>query len=405
MYNEQAVLDAFADIRQGKMIILTDDPDRENEGDLIVAAELITPETMTFILRHTSGVVCLSLPEKKLQTLSLPLMVPPGANTSYRGTPFTISIDARDNITTGVSSADRVQTILQTIKEDCTPEELVRPGHIFPLQAHPHGVLARAGHTEGAIDLVRLAGLKPAGVLCELMNADGSMMQGKDLHTFAQTHQLKMLTIADLINYRRRHETSITEETSAHLPLENYGEFTISILKEIINQHEHVVLSKPTTSGKPPLVRIHSACLTGDLFHSLRCDCNKQLHHALELISKEGGLLIYLNQEGRGIGLFNKIKAYALQEEGLDTVQANEQLGLPIDSREYYIAADVLRQHRISHFRLLTNNPEKAAALAQYGNFNIDIEALPVFSNPHNLHYLQTKKSKLNHSMRFDHDE
>lgn len=404
MYNETQVLQALADLREGKMIILSDDPSRENEGDLIVAAEKLTVPQMNFILRHSSGVVCLSLPEEKLQALQLPLMVPPTQNSSVRGTPFTISIDARDDITTGVSAADRVTTILKAIEEPSQADALVKPGHIFPLQAHPEGVFGRAGHTEGALDLVKAAGLKPAAVLCEIMNPDGSMTQGEQLKAFAETHQLSMLSISDLMHYRRRHENFISEVTQANLPLETYGDFTISVIKEKYSQQEHVILSKPWKANTAPLVRLHSACLTGDLFHSLRCDCHDQLHYALSLMKEQGGLLIYLNQEGRGIGLFNKIKAYALQEEGLDTVEANQKLGLPVDSRDYAIAANYLRNQGIQSFVLLSNNPLKANALASYGDFQIERQALPAFCNVHNQQYLSTKKTKLHHQLRLDND-
>jgi 3,4-dihydroxy 2-butanone 4-phosphate synthase/GTP cyclohydrolase II len=388
---------ALADLRQGKMIILIDHPDRENEGDLVCSAEHITPEGMNFIIRHTSGIVCLSLAEAQLKKLALPLMIPARENSSARGTPFTISIDAKHAITTGVSAVDRVKTIQATIHEQAQPEDLVKPGHIFPLQARAGGVLERAGHTEGAVDIVRLAGLKPAGVLCELMNPDGSMMQGTQLAKFAAEHTLKILSIDDIIAYRRYHENLIEEEVIADLPLESYGAFKISVIKEKIAGHEHVVLTKNVAEQENVLVRIHSACLTGDLFGSLRCDCHHQLRYSLQRISEEGGILIYLSQEGRGIGLLNKIKAYALQEQGFDTIEANQQLGLPVDSRQYYIAANVLRNRGIGTIRLLTNNPHKISALKKCGVTHITMEAMPIFANDFNKHYLQAKKDKLNH--------
>lgn len=386
---------ALKDLQQGKMIILTDHLDRENEGDLICAAETITPTMMNFIIRNTSGIVCLSLPEDTLKKLALPLMVAERENSSTHCTPFTLSIDASAGITTGVSAADRVKTIRATLF-DAKPENLVKPGHIFPLQAKAGGVLERAGHTEGALDLMKLAGLQPAAVLCEIMNPDGTMTRGEKLTAFAEQHQLTLLSIDDLITYRLRHENLIAQETSASLPLEKYGTFTMTVIKEKITNDEQVILTKGSLD-KNPLVRIHSACMTGDLFHSKRCDCHQQLHYSLDKISREGGMLIYLQQEGRGIGLFNKIQAYSLQEQGFNTIEANEHLGLPIDSRKYYIAANILRNHHISQFRLLTNNPAKIADLEKYGEFNIEINAIPAFYNEHNVNYLNVKKTHLNH--------
>ncbi len=390
---------ALNELRQGRMIIVTDNPDRENEGDFVIAAETITPEIMNFIIRNSSGIVCLSLFEEDIKRLNLPFMVPPHENTSFRGTPFTISIDAKNGISTGVSAADRVKTIQAAIHPHAKPDDLDRPGHIFPLCARPGGVLERSGHTEGAIDLVRMAGLQPAAVLCEVMNADGTMSRGKQLEKFAKKHQLMMVSIEDIIAYRRHHENHIEEEVSTELPLDTYGTFKLTVIKEKITGVEHVVLEKPQTGVQnTSLVRIHSACLTGDLFGSMRCDCHLQLHYALQRISEEGGVLIYLNQEGRGIGLLNKIKAYALQDNGLDTVEANEKLGLPIDSRNYYMAANILKNRQIKDIRLLTNNPEKVNDLKQYG-ISATIDTMPGFCNQHNEKYLQTKIDKLNHSI------
>lgn len=388
---------ALNDLRQGKMIILTDNPDRENEGDFIMPAETITQESMNFIIRNSSGIVCLSLEEEQVTKLHLPFMVPPHQNTSLRGTPFTISIDAKEGITTGVSASDRVKTVQAAIQENAKPEDLDKPGHIFPLCARAGGVLERPGHTEGSVDLVRLAGFKPAAVLCELMNPDGTMAHGAQLEKFAKKHQLTLLTIEDIIAYRRYHENLIEEEVSTELPLDTYGQFKLSVIKEKITGREHVILEKPHTA-KNPLVRIHSACLTGDLLGSLRCDCHRQLHYSLQRISEEGGVLIYLNQEGRGIGLLNKIKAYALQDKGLDTIEANQQLGLPVDSREYYIASIILKNRHIKNIRLLTNNPNKINDMTKYG-ISAAIEEMPGFCNQHNKRYLATKKSKLNHNI------
>jgi 3,4-dihydroxy 2-butanone 4-phosphate synthase/GTP cyclohydrolase II len=394
---------AIKALQDGKLIILTDHPDRENEGDLIFPAEIITPEIMNFIIRNSTGIVCLSLLEAQLKQLDLPFMVPLNENTSQRGTPFTISIDAKDEVTTGVSAADRAKTVLVAIDPAAKPDDLVKPGHMYPLQARKHGVLERAGHTEGAIDIVRLAGFKPAAVLCEIMNPDGTMTRGKQLDTFAKEHGFQTLSIDDVISYRLSKENLIEEEISTILPVESLGSFKMTVIKDKINGDEHIVLENEAyNSNDSTLVRIHSACVTGDIFGSLRCDCNRQLHHSLEKISKEGGILIYLNQEGRGVGLFNKIKAYALQEEGLDTVEANQKLGLPIDSRQYHIAANVLRNKNIQSVRLLTNNPSKVNDLKKYGIENIVIEKMPVFCTEQNEKYLRAKKQKLNHSM--DHD-
>jgi 3,4-dihydroxy 2-butanone 4-phosphate synthase/GTP cyclohydrolase II len=390
---------ALHQLRQGRMIILTDDPDRENEGDLIIAADKITPETMNFIIRNSSGIVCLSLPEAQLTQLDLPLMVPAVENSSLRGTPFTISIDARSQIATGVSAADRVQTIRAASAATAVPDDLVKPGHIFPLQARNGGVLERAGHTEGGLDLVRLAGLTPAAVLCEIMNADGTMTRGTDLEKFAAAHGLLILTIADIIAYRLSKENNIAAETIAALPVEGCAGLQVIAVKEKLTGHEHLVILNDVETQDAPLVRIHSSCLTGDLFASLRCDCNKQLHYSLEKIKSEGGLLIYLNQEGRGIGLFNKIKAYALQENGFDTIEANQELGLPIDSRQYHIAANILRNRQITRVRLLTNNLAKVSALQKFGIEVTERVAVPIFCNQHNKKYLQAKKEKLNHAI------
>lgn len=391
---------ALNDLTQGKMIIVTDSPEREDEGDFILPAEMITAENMNFIIRHSSGIVCLSILEQQMKQLNLPYMVPPHENTSLRGTPFTVSIDAKNGITTGVSAIDRVITIQTAIQDNAKPDDLDKPGHIFPLCAREGGVLERAGHTEAAIDLVRLAGFKPAAVLCELMNPDGTMARGRQLVEFAEKHGLNIISIEDLIDYRRYHENLIAEEVSAELPLESYGQFKLTIIKEKITGHEHIVLTKEL-NNKPELVRIHSSCVTGDIFGSLRCDCNRQLHFALQRISEEGGMLIYLNnQEGRGIGLFNKIKAYALQEKGFDTIEANQQLGLPVDSRDYYIVANILRNMGVDKVRLLTNNPAKINDLKKYGIKEIQMEEMPIFCNQHNKDYLQTKKDKLNHSIR-----
>lgn len=389
---------AIEDLQHGKMIVLIDDPSRENEGDLIIPAEKVTPKIMNFMIRYGTGIVCLSLTGTQLAKLNLPLMVPTHENTSPRGTPFTLSIDAKEGITTGVSAADRTRTIQVALSDHVQPQQLVKPGHVFPLHAKDNGVLERQGHTEGAIDIVRLAGMKPAAILCEIMNADGSMASGQQLVGFAHTHQLHTLAISDIVTYRLAHENLIAEETTTTLPIEQYGEFKITAIKEKITQQEHIILSKPVLDNKQAtLVRIHSSCITGDLFASKRCNCHSELHYSLERIKEEGGVLIYLNQEGRGIGLLNKIKAYALQDSGLDTVEANQKLGLPIDARNYSIAANVLRHLHIESIRLITNNPNKISDLKKYGIKNVVREPLPAFLNEFNHHYLKTKKEKLNH--------
>ena len=396
---------AMEDLRQGKPVILTDNPERENEGDFIFPAEMITPDMMNFIIRHSSGIVCLALFEQDIKKLELPPMVPMHENTSLRGTPFTVSIDAKTGISTGVSAIDRVKTVQAAIHDHAKAADLVRPGHIFPLYAKEGGVLERPGHTEGSVDLMKLAGLKPAAVLCEVMNPDGTMAKGTKLAEFAKEHAIKILSIEDIISYRMARENLLAEEVSTEIPLESYGNFTFTVVKEKITDIEHVILEKKVKNAEVTLVRIHSVCLTGEIFGSLRCDCKQQLQYSLKRLEEEGGILIYLDQEGRGIGLLNKIKAYALQEKGLDTIEANEKLGLPIDSRKYYIAANILRNRGISHVKLLTNNPAKINDLKKYGIKHVEIEHLPVFCNEHNKKYLQAKKSKLNHAMKHDFED
>lgn len=393
---------ALNDLRQGKMIILTDNPGRENEGDLIFPAEKTTPALINFMIRYCSGIICLSLPQAKIEQLGLSLMVPYQENTSKCGTPFTVSIEAKKGVTTGVSAADRAKTILTVINKHATAQDIVKPGHIFPLQAREGGVFIRPGHTEGAIDIVRLAGFEPAAVLCEVMNKDGTMARGNKLEKFAQKHHINMLSIEDIIDYRRTYENLIDDEVTSELPTA-YGTFKLSVVKEKYNGHEHIVLMKENQNKSlPTLIRIHSSCVTGDLFESKRCDCHQQLHYFLQRMGKEGGMLIYLNQEGRGIGLFNKIKAYVLQEQGLDTIEANQKIGFPADPRNYYIAANILRNRNIKHIRLVTNNPAKMNDLKKYGIPCIDQESMPIFCNEHNKNYLYTKKTKLNHIINDD---
>ncbi len=391
---------AISELKKGKAIILTDHPDRENEGDLIFPGETITTEMMNFIIRNSSGIVCLSILESQMKKLNLDFMIPLDQNSSLRGTPFTISIDAREGITTGVSASDRVKTVLTAIHPNAEPCDLLKPGHIFPLCAEEGGVLKRQGHTEGSIDIVRLAGFQPTAILCEIMNEDGTMTRGEELNAFAKKHSLSILSIDDLIEYRLYHENFISEEVSTEVFLEKYGNFKLTAIKDKISNQEHVILENKKDISKDTLVRVHSSCLTGDVFGSARCDCSYQLHYSLQKISEEGGILIYLQQEGRGIGLFNKIKAYALQENGLDTIEANETLGFPGDSRSYAIAANILRNRNIQKVRLLTNNPNKIADLQKYGIHHVRKENLPNFCNAHNQKYLTTKKNKLKHMIQ-----
>jgi len=394
----ERIVQAINAFKNGQMVILTDDPSRENEGDLIIPAECITAQMMNDMIRHGSGIVCLSMTQERAHALQLPLMVSQEKNSSMRGTPFTVSIDARDGITTGVSAFDRVRTVLAAASDQATPADLVRPGHIFPLQAHDDGVLARQGHTEGAIDLARLAGFKPMAVLCEIMNPDGTMARGAALQAFAEQHGLVMLSIQDILYYRLMHEDFIDDSAIASLPLAQYGHFQIFAMRDRLAKEEHMVLYKtPVHPDQPVLVRVHSSCATGDIFASLRCDCHQSLHHALARIADEGGALVYLNQEGRGIGLLNKIKAYALQEQGLDTVEANEALGLPVDARSYYFAAHMLRRLNIHAIRLLTSNPKKIDEIRLFINSTVIQEPMPSFCNEYNERYLETKRAKLNH--------
>lgn len=399
----QKVKKAIEHFREGNMIVLMDDPERENEGDLIIPAEKITPDIMNFMIREGSGIVCVAMTEERLQELNLPLMISANQNNCSRGTQFTVSVDAKFDITTGVSAHDRVKTVLALINQDTKPEDLIKPGHLFPLQARAGGVLARQGHTEGSLDLAKLAGFKPAAVICEIMNKDGSMASGQQLVDFAKQHNLHTLSIDDIVTYRLSTENRIENESSATLPLDKYGVFKMRVIKEKMTAVEHVVLSKERKNmAEPVLVRIHSSCMTGDLFASTRCDCHKQLHYSLERLNDEGGILIYLNQEGRGIGLFNKIKAYSLQETGLDTIEANHHLGLPVDARKYYIAANVLRNLDIKHIRLLTNNPHKILDLKKYGVEQVEQQTMPSFISEHNRFYLKTKQDKLNHAINID---
>jgi 3,4-dihydroxy 2-butanone 4-phosphate synthase/GTP cyclohydrolase II len=391
---------ALDEIRAGRMLILVDDEDRENEGDLCMAAEKVTPEAINFMAKFGRGLVCLPLTEQRLRELNLHMMVPDHENTASLGTAFTVSIEARHGVTTGISAADRAHTILTAIAPGTRPQDLSRPGHVFPLRAREGGVLRRAGQTEGSVDLARLAGLESAAVICEIMNDDGSMARMPDLVEFARQHGLKIVTIADLIQWRLRNETLVRRAAEAQMPSAHGGEFRAIVYENDIDHVDHVALVKgEITPDHAALVRVHSECLTGDAFGSMRCDCGEQLQAAMKMIEEEGrGVLLYMRQEGRGIGLKNKIKAYALQDlEGLDTVQANERLGFPPDLRDYGVGAQILHDLGVRKMRLITNNPGKRAGIDGYGLMIVERVPLEIQPNAKNFEYLRTKKEKLGH--------
>jgi 3,4-dihydroxy 2-butanone 4-phosphate synthase / GTP cyclohydrolase II len=378
------------------MVILVDDEDRENEGDLVVAAEKVTPEVINFMAMHGRGLICLTLTEDRCRELDLPQMV--SANTAKYGTAFTVSIEARSGVTTGISAADRAHTIRTVMEDSCRSQDLDRPGHVFPIQARKGGVLVRTGQTEGSVDLARLAGLKPAGVICEIMNPDGTMARMPELRVLARRFGLKIVTIADLVKYILRHERLVSRVAQTCLPT-RFGEFVVRAYRSIVDGQEHVALIKgKVDTGEPILVRVHSECLTGDVFHSLRCDCGEQLESALAAIEKEGqGVFLYMSQEGRGIGLGNKLRAYELQEQGKDTVEANLELGFPPDLRDYGIGAQILMDLGIRQMRLLTNNPRKIVGLEGYGIKVVERIPVEVKAQEKNINYLKTKKEKLGH--------
>ena len=390
--------EAVAEIREGRMVVVVDDPGRENEGDLTIAAQFATPEAINFMATHARGLICLCLTEDRADELALRPMT--DHNEAPLGTAFTVSVEAREGVTTGISAADRSRTIQVAIHPSSTPHDLVQPGHVFPLRAKPGGVLERIGQTEAAVDLARLAGLTPAGVVCEIMNADGTMARVDDLVPYCERHGLKMITVADLIEYRRRHEKLVERTSSVRMPTA-YGDFTAVAFREKLTGKTHVALVKGDVDGaENVLVRVHSECLTGDVFHSLRCDCGEQLEQALAQIEAEGtGVLLYMAQEGRGIGLINKLRAYELQEQGMDTVEANLELGFPADARDYGIGNQILSDLGLTTLRILTNNPKKLTGIDGFGL--TVVEQVPIETTPHteNQRYLTTKRDKLGHRL------
>ncbi|WP_022667970.1 bifunctional 3,4-dihydroxy-2-butanone-4-phosphate synthase/GTP cyclohydrolase II [Desulfospira joergensenii] len=388
---------AIQDIKNGKMVILVDDEDRENEGDLTMAAEAVTPEAINFMAKYGRGLICLSLDSNIADRLDLPMMV--DQNTSQFQTGFTVSIEAKKGVTTGISASDRATTILTAVADDTTPADIARPGHIFPLRARDGGVMVRVGQTEGSVDLARLAGMKPAGVICEIMDDDGTMARMPSLEKFAKEHGIGICTVADLVNYRLKTESFVKRAAETVIPTRIGGEFKIIAYENDLDSLTHIALVKgEIDSEKPVLVRVHSECMTGDIFSSLRCDCQEQLYRAMSMIQDEGaGVILYLRQEGRGIGLVNKLKAYEYQRQGMDTVEANEVLGFKADMRDYGVGAQMLVDLGVKKIRLLTNNPKKMVGLDGYGLSLIEQVAIEVEPNPHNQGYLKCKQAKMGH--------
>jgi len=396
-----SISEAIKDIKAGKFVIIVDSEDRENEGDLAMVAEKVTPEAINFMTQYARGLICLPITGERLDELRIPLMV--GENTSKFSTAFTVSVEAKHRVSTGISAADRAETVKAMIDPTTKPEDIARPGHTFPLRARQGGVLVRAGHTEAIVDLAKLAGLYPAGVICEIMNEDGSMARLPQLEVMSEKHGIKIVTVADLIAYRRRHERLVQRVAETKLPT-SYGEFTAVAYKSNVDPDEHLALVMGDISTEEPvLVRVHSECVTGDVFGSLRCDCGEQVALAMQSIAEEGrGVFLYMRQEGRGIGFHNKIRAYALQDKGLDTVEANLSLGFDPDLRDYGIGAQVLADLGLHEIRLLTNNPKKVIGLEGYGLKVVETVPIITSPNPHNLHYLETKQKKLGHILEIE---
>jgi 3,4-dihydroxy 2-butanone 4-phosphate synthase/GTP cyclohydrolase II len=393
--------EAIAEIKAGKFLIIVDDEGRENEGDLAIAAEKVTPAAINFMAKHGRGLICIAMTGDRLDELNIPMMVQD--NTSRFSSPFTVSVEAKHKVTTGISAHDRAATVKALIDPATKPEDLSRPGHMFPLRARDGGVLVRAGHTEAVVDLAKAAGLYPSGVICEILNEDGTMARVPQLEAMAAEHGIKMVSVAQIIAHRRRHEKLIVRVAEARLPTK-YGDFHAIAYKSAIDPDEHVALVKGDLNGdKPVLVRVHSECLTGDVFHSMRCDCGEQIDLAMKAIAEEGrGVFLYMRQEGRGIGLHNKIRAYALQDQGLDTVEANEALGFGSDLRDYGIGAQILADLGVHKLRLLTNNPKKVIGLEGYGLEVVETVPIICKPNPQNVRYLETKRKKMGHLINLD---